>query len=637
MSEKELCSNNMTNIYEVFECFNERFLKNKQSIFRIDSGEILNIDSVKYLIDNFVNRGIEGKRSFIDKIKLQLIGNEDFKPIYSGSGENHELIQKQAIEVLAHVYWLWRLVPSNALKETTLAGIQEIMSLNNELSHVNYGNNPFLNDLKGIASTGQSYNQNKPFEFAFFIKYLSQLFDINELSEINILNSIGREITIITVATLDKEDSLQLLGKAETETRSILLFNALLHFFQKNNYEAILSNGHKELIVETFKDLICENDNEVFEPMIDWKLKCIKERLDDNNNKEEFSFYSPQVMRLWKQQELNIFKNIIYHGAPGTGKTYELKEEIKEYLELYENGESEFIQFHGSYYYEDFIGGLKPNTKSNNGLSLEFRNGIFKELCRKASRYEIAYHKKSEVDNSLPKILNMNTQLDKDIELDLDEHNKIMIKKKIPILSQFPPYFILIDEINRADLSKVFGELLFAIEDDYRGFEHRFKLATAQMENKDTAVYWNNEEAFFFVPHNLYLRGTMNDIDRSVDSIDFAFRRRFKWVQKNYEVNKIEEILKDKNIEVENLNEYNISCNKLNKEILSIPIADRSYQIGHAIFANITKYLKSKKVTKESKEKLFDNHIEPIVYNYLKMDYGNEGSDIKQFREVFVK
>jgi len=364
-------------------------------------------------------------------------------------------------------------------------------------------------------------------------------------------------------------------------------------------------------------------------------MKKVEDTYSNEKDNEIYKFYKKlwntikEAKRVMSREKLNIFKNIIYHGAPGTGKTYELKQEIKEYLNMFgvdEKENMEFVQFHGAYGYEDFIGGLKPDNSSDN-LKLKFTNGIFKELCRKAAKYELAYYTSNDWKNDSEKI----------ITFTIDD-TEYKINKENPDFSEFPPYFILIDEINRADLSRVFGELLYAIEDDYRGFDNKFKLSTSSMEDKNSAVCCENNEAYFFVPKNIYIRGTMNDIDKSVDSIDFAFRRRFKWINKKFDKNKIEEILLSKKFGgISNLDEYQKSCEELNDKILKdISIADESYKIGHAIFANIFKYFEKNRITKEAKEQLFDNHIEPIIYNYLKMDYGNEESDTKKFRESFV-
>jgi len=437
------------------------------------------------------------------------------------------------------------------------------------------------------------------------------------------------------------------------KSRKAVINRYLLTLFP-DKFTAIASGGMFDKLIKLLnKQLSIEIDSKDY---IEQNQKLMSINLGENDNEE--NKYKKQIFYWWllKMMDSSLFKNIIYHGAPGTGKTYELKQEINEHLEMFNAKDNqEFVQFHGAYGYEDFIGGLKPdNSNKENGLQLKFTNGIFKDLCQKAGQYEKAYYD-SDYYKNLPKDkqepLNDKTPLDikytdgADLKLtikskDNKDNKEFTIKAKIPILSQFPPFFILIDEINRADLSRVFGELLYAIEDDYRGFENRFKLSTSSMETEEDAVYWNEEQkqAYFFVPKNIYIRGTMNDIDKSVDSIDFAFRRRFKWVNKKFEADKIEEIFLSKNLRINDIDKYKASCKKLNEKIIEdISIADESYYIGHAIFANIARYITSKTITQEAKEELFDNHMEQIIYNYLKMDYGNDQTDTKKFRDCFVK
>ena len=366
----------------------------------------------------------------------------------------------------------------------------------------------------------------------------------------------------------------------------------------------------------------------------------VKELYGTDKTNDIYKFY----IKLWntikeykkvkKSKDLNVFHNIIYHGAPGTSKTFDVIREVNEILDLYNDAKKEFIQFHGSYTYEDFIGGLKPYGTTN--MTLKYTNGIFKQLCKEAAKYEIAYYKKFP-DEKLTSL----TIKEEDIILEISDNETLTIRKGQPVLSQFPPFFIIIDEINRADLSKVFGELLYAIEDDYRGYTNKFKLSSSNIETKDTAVYWDNinDEAYFFVPVNLYIRGTMNDIDKSVDSIDFAFRRRFKWIEKKYDKTILRKMLKEyynvtKNTDIE---EYIQKCDDLNNEIRQLAFTDDSFLIGHAIFRNIIKYTDNVTNILNAAEKVFDNHIEPIIYNYLKMDYGNESNDIEKFKFKFIK
>ncbi|MBP3197339.1 MAG: AAA family ATPase [Butyrivibrio sp.] len=153
-------------------------------------------------------------------------------------------------------------------------------------------------------------------------------------------------------------------------------------------------------------------------------------------------------------------KNLILQGAPGVGKTFAAKRLAYSIMGCEDESRIESIQFHQSYSYEDFIMGYKPS-----GDSFELEPGIFYDFCRRAS----------------------------------DDKER--------------PYFFIIDEINRGNMSKIFGELLMLIESDYR--EKELKLA------------YNKKP--FYVPKNIYLIGMMNTADRSLAMIDYALRRRFSF------------------------------------------------------------------------------------------------------------
>ncbi|MCH3995747.1 MAG: AAA family ATPase [Prevotella sp.] len=163
------------------------------------------------------------------------------------------------------------------------------------------------------------------------------------------------------------------------------------------------------------------------------------------------------------QELIKIKKNIILQGAPGVGKTFAARRLA--YMMMGEKDKSrvEFVQFHQNYTYEDFIMGYKPNTAGG----FELRRGVFYNFCRKAQG------------------------------------------------DPMKCYFFIIDEINRGNLSKIFGELLMLIENEYRGEDHAVKLAYS--------------EEPFYVPKNLYIIGMMNTADRSLAMIDYALRRRFSF------------------------------------------------------------------------------------------------------------
>lgn len=156
-------------------------------------------------------------------------------------------------------------------------------------------------------------------------------------------------------------------------------------------------------------------------------------------------------------------KNLILQGAPGVGKTFAARRLAYAIMGEKDDSRVMQVQFHQNYSYEDFVMGYKPNE--NGGFNLNY--GIFHKFCRRAS-------------------------IDKE-----------------------RPYFFIIDEINRGNLSKIFGELLMLIENDYR--------------DKPIQLSYNDET--FAVPSNIYIIGMMNTADRSLAMIDYALRRRFSFFE----------------------------------------------------------------------------------------------------------
>ncbi len=315
------------------------------------------------------------------------------------------------------------------------------------------------------------------------------------------------------------------------------------------------------------------------------------------------------IMRKMKDLLLHN-KQLILTGAPGTGKTYNteqiaaaliLPDEEDQHKALQEAlkavakgsaspeqakiaGRYEFVQFHSGYDYSDFVQGLKPAVKEGQ-VTFELRDGLFMRFCKKAA------------ENPEDK------------------------------------YVFVIDEINRADLSRVFGELFFGLEDDYRG-----KPIKTQ--------YSYLSEKTFTIPPNVYIIGTMNDIDRSVESMDFALRRRFAWYEITAEESEviIDSIsLKDAKgaeIELTNLDDIKESAKQKMKAVnsyigswgpgpaktlsdgLSLNLG-KEYQLGGAYFKKIAKYIKPEK--KDGKHvgtpdwnSLWENHIAVILREYLR-------------------
>lgn len=166
-------------------------------------------------------------------------------------------------------------------------------------------------------------------------------------------------------------------------------------------------------------------------------------------------------------------------------------------------------------------------------------------------------------------------------------------------------FVIIIDEINRAEISKVFGELFFSIDPGYRGIVGRVTTQYANLQDEDD-VFADG----FYVPENVYIIGTMNDIDRSVESMDFAMRRRFAWKEIKAEdrvsmwegqINKW-------------IPEAKVRMNSLNKAIEKTQGLSTAYHIGPAYFLKLTNYTDQENPF----ESLWNNHLHGVIFEYLR-------------------
>ena len=368
--------------------------------------------------------------------------------------------------------------------------------------------------------------------------------------------------------------------------------------------------------------------------------------LNDNDIQEE------PMQELKYKEYIELLKethNLVLTGAPGTGKTHMARAIAEEMGAV-----TKFVQFHPSYDYTDFVEGLRPVEKGDDQMGFKRRDGVFKEFCRNAieasngetndsfkdalqsfkndlkekGEIEIPSYLKSKNTRTVSLSQNgtisvkgetepvysderilryMRTKNREELGTDtytvsIGEHvlREYMSKPASNIVIK-KPFVFIIDEINRGEASKIFGELFFAIDPGYRGKTDLLVQTQYQNLVPETDVFANG----FYVPENVYILATMNDIDRSVESMDFAMRRRFTW----------HEITPD---DTESMldtlpcaDEAKERMHRLNHAIAETDGLGAAYMIGPAYFLKL-------KENGGDFDKLWKMNIQPLLKEYLR-------------------
>lgn len=341
-----------------------------------------------------------------------------------------------------------------------------------------------------------------------------------------------------------------------------------------------------------------------------------------------------------------------------------------------------FVQFHPSMDYTDFVEGLRPvSSGDDRNIGFELRDGVFKAFCKKAiakvdANFDESYSNFAKFmaenhsqENPLTLktptggaafrvFLNSRGSLSLMTGSSSDVQGSLTPEKIKTFLTEKPyaywegyykgvieylkekfklttkdrekdearPYVFIIDEINRGDIAKIFGELFFAIDPGYRGIKGRIKTQYDNLIEDDDAF-----KDGFYVPDNVYIIGTMNDIDRGVESMDFAIRRRFTWKDVKPEETQ-ETILRSK---IKNDELFEKVKNRMDNLNAAISAKDsglgRAYCIGGAYFTHV-------KVSEDGNaadfDSLWDFHLEPLLREYLR---GQEQEVVDKQMEEFKK
>ena len=376
--------------------------------------------------------------------------------------------------------------------------------------------------------------------------------------------------------------------------------------------------------------------------------------LDEKEKKEEKMSLEYKVYHPLSQTLLQS-KNLILRGAPGTGKTYLAKEIAKE---LTDGNEEQigFVQFHPSYDYTDFVEGLRPDSNEDGSIFFKLKEGIFKKFCQKAKEAQLIggqdnfdeawdsyleYINVAEEKEYITKTsyLSVNSrqnlsvnydsgvpgwslprkyvyELYKDKNYNKQEYYKSggktvleTLRKRFGLKDYVSPtevdtdkkFIFIIDEINRGEISKIFGELFFSIDPGYRGRDGEVSTQYANLHESDDK---------FYIPENVYIIGTMNDIDRSVDTFDFAMRRRFRFVEVTAESQLY--ILDEKL--GEHAEEAKTRLRNLNVAIENVQELNSHYHIGPSYFRNL-------KELDYDYELLWSDYLKPLLEDYLRGSY----------------
>ncbi|WP_438033747.1 AAA family ATPase [Sorangium sp. So ce204] len=580
-------------IYDIAARFKTTCLQADGSLL-FEGGRLWTLENLKELHRVFVDTKDTSKRAFMAKFHDQL-------------ADSKKDVKRLAAEVLL-VHFLF---PSSVTGATKRRLVSTVLSWAGDLADDKH---PAMAALdRGVGSGGQGYNSRRPNELWFLINFALKLKSMDNPVHTTLFSNAG--------AFRDLVDDVEDAGSRQFR-------HMLLHLIYPDDFERIASSTHKRRIAWAFRDLAGPGLDD-----LDDKILSIRRSLEKELPGHTLDFYQPPLAAAWNPDDddepgasdaLLYKKQIVLYGPPGTGKTHQAKALAATLIRsaaLQKLGAAWYfqneravqqvigthfhrVQLHPGYSYEDFIRGLHVGE----GGKTEYRLGL------------------------LPKLV-------QEIE---DERR---VGDPVAML----PHVLLLDEMNRADLSRLLGECFSLLEDrgtaiPLPGLDGQGKALTLKL------------------PDDLYVIGTMNLIDQSIEQVDFALRRRFLWQRCGFNRQALVEVCKqrwndhpmkgyDWDTVGKDFERLGAAAAALNAAIHKSKVLGEEYEIGHTYFFDVVSFLQEELAGTKRKRtflwksgkpespvsRLWSLSLKPLLHEYLRgLEPVPRAQELGRLEEAFL-